>query len=175
MVNPVKQMNTKQIAIMTKQKSTGLVLIQMSLRLLEFSQEEHLDPGEHLITWHGPYRIVKQLSPVNSKLRNSANRLVAAPVHVIRMKLYYDAKDRPIEPPAFRTDNGDFSLTEDELPVDSFAPEIPRAEEPLDPVDGTSTVTESNQLIYREVNEQDKRQLTFQLSLTSKFIKSRKF
>ena len=46
--------------------------------------------------WHGPYRIVKQLSPVNFKLRNSANRLVAAPVHVNRMKLYYDAKDRPM-------------------------------------------------------------------------------
>ena len=99
--------------------------------------------------WHGPYRIVKQPSPVNFKLRNSANRLVAAPVHVNRMKLYYDAKDRPIEPPAVLTDNDDFSLTEDELPVDSFAPEIPRAEEPLDPVDETSTVTKSNQHIYR--------------------------
>ena len=31
--------------------------------------------------WHGPYRIMKQLSPVNFKLRNSANRLVATPVH----------------------------------------------------------------------------------------------
>ena len=38
--------------------------------------------------WHGPYRIVKQLSPVNFKLRNAANRLVATPVHVNRMKLY---------------------------------------------------------------------------------------
>ena len=72
--------------------------------------------------WHGPYCIVKQLSPVNFQLRNSVNRLVAAPVHVNRMKLYYDAKDRPIEPPAVLTDNDDFSLTEDELPVDSFAP-----------------------------------------------------
>ena len=42
--------------------------------------------------WHGPYRMVKQPSPVNFKLRNSANRLVATPVHVNRMKLYYGAK-----------------------------------------------------------------------------------
>ena len=57
---------------------------------------------------------MKQLSPVNFKLRNSANRLVATPVHVNRMKLYYGAKDRPIEPPAALNDNDDFSLTEDE-------------------------------------------------------------
>ena len=31
--------------------------------------------------WHGPHRIMKQLSPVNFELRNSANRLVATPVH----------------------------------------------------------------------------------------------
>ena len=81
--------------------------------------------------WHGPYRIVQQLSSVNFKLRNSANRLVSTPVHVNRMKLYFDAKDRPIEPPAVLNENDDFSLTENELPVDSFAPEVPRVEETL--------------------------------------------
>ena len=69
------------------------------------------------------------------------------------MKLYYDTKDRPIEPPAVLNDNDDFLLTEDELPVDSFAPEISRAEEPLDE---TSTVMKNNQ--HSNVNKQDKRE-----------------
>ena len=69
--------------------------------------------------WHGPFRIVKKISPVNFKLRNSANRLVAAPVHVNRMKPFYDTNDRPIEPPnTIPTDN--FCLNEDEIPEDSF-------------------------------------------------------
>ena len=55
------------------------------------------------------------------------------------MKLYYDAKDRPIEPPAVLNDN------------DDFAPEISRAEEPLDE---TSTVMKNNQ--HSNVNKQDK-------------------
>ena len=68
---------------------------------------------------HGPFRIVKKIPPVNFKLRNSANRLAAAPVHVNRMKPFYDTNDRPIEPPnSISTDN--FCLNEDEIPEDSF-------------------------------------------------------
>ena len=43
-----------------------------------------------LYKWHRPFRIVKQLSPVNFQLRTQANRLLSAPVHVNRMKLYFD-------------------------------------------------------------------------------------
>ena len=69
--------------------------------------------------WHGPFRIVQKISPVNFKLRNSANRLVAAPVHVNRMKPFYDTNDRPIEPPSsISTDN--FCLNKDEILEDSF-------------------------------------------------------
>ena len=69
--------------------------------------------------WHGPFCIVKKISPVNFKLRNSANRLVAAPVHVNRITPFYDTNDRPIKPPnSISTDN--FCLNEDEIPEDSF-------------------------------------------------------
>ena len=35
-----------------------------------------------LHNWHGPYRLVEQLSPVNFKLRTRDNRLLPTPVHV---------------------------------------------------------------------------------------------
>ena len=92
--------------------------------------------------WHGPYRIVKQLSPVNFQLRNSANRLVATPVHVNRMKPFYDAKDRPIEPPT-DDDDDNFALTEDELPESSFAPDTPNVEGPSDTIQTTGSAVES--------------------------------
>ncbi|XP_028417823.1 uncharacterized protein LOC114542487 [Dendronephthya gigantea] len=69
--------------------------------------------------WHGPYRIAEKVSPVNFKLRNLANRLIATPVHVNRMKLFYDANERPIEPPNDLVDD-DFSMREDDIPLDSF-------------------------------------------------------
>ena len=66
--------------------------------------------------WHGPYRIMKQLSP-RSILICGIQLIVSSQrqyMHVNRMKLYYDAKDRPIEPHAVLNDNDDFSFTEDE-------------------------------------------------------------
>ena len=69
--------------------------------------------------WHGPYRIVDKVSPVNFKLRNGASRLILTPVHVNRTKLYYDANDRPIEPPNDSL-NDNFMLREDEIPNDCF-------------------------------------------------------
>jgi transposase InsO family protein len=78
--------------------------------------------------WHGPYRIVEKLSPVNFRLRTAANRLVSVPVHANRMKPYFDANDRPIEPPPDYTDSDTFALAEAELPVDSFAPDVPDTE-----------------------------------------------
>ena len=75
--------------------------------------------------WHGPCRIVKQLSPVNFQLRNTTNRLVSTPLRFNCMKLYYEAKDRPITLSLVNDDDDKFSLTEDELPSDSFESELP--------------------------------------------------
>ena len=39
-----------------------------------------------LHNWHGPYRLVEQLSPVNFKLHTRDNCLLPTPVHVNRLK-----------------------------------------------------------------------------------------
>ena len=104
-----------------------------------------------LLAW--PVSHCETIVSVNSKLRNAANRLVTTPVHVNRMKVYYDAKDRPIEPPAALNDNDDFSLTDDELPVGSFPSELPSVEEELHKVDTMPDVTKSNQC--NELDKQD--------------------
>ena len=66
--------------------------------------------------WHGPFRIVKKLSPVNFQLKNAANRLVSTPVHVNRLKPFYDQNDRPIQPPIEDPEQAD-SLSEVDLPA----------------------------------------------------------
>ena len=76
-----------------------------------------------LYKWHGPFRIVKQLSPVNFQLRTQANRLLSAPVHVNRMKLYFDPDGRPTHSPDVDIEHDDLMLDESELPEDSFASE----------------------------------------------------
>ena len=43
--------------------------------------------------WHGPYRIVQKLSPVNYQLFTQENKPISAVVHVNRMKPYYDRAD----------------------------------------------------------------------------------
>ena len=62
-----------------------------------------------------------KLSPVHFKLRTLENKPVNAAVHLIRLKPYFDPKDRPIEalqeyPP---TGNKPYP-NEDGLPTDSF-------------------------------------------------------
>jgi len=49
--------------------------------------------------WHGPYRLVEQLSPVHFFLRSQDNSRVKFAVHVNRMKPYIDPDERPIDPP----------------------------------------------------------------------------
>jgi hypothetical protein len=128
--------------------------------------------------WHGPYRIVTKLSPVNFKLRNSSNRLTSTPVHVNRMKLFYDANDRPIEPPSDSLDDN-FTLREDEIPDDSFenTPEpqpdfsLPR-ELPNQPQNVESFINNSKQ-------DADRKMFKLRLQLTNKatvkYIKLRTF
>ncbi len=90
------------------------VLYQIGQRIWVYTPKTQKGLSKKLLhRWHGPYRIVQRLSPVTFKLCNSANRLVAAPVHVNRIKPFYDANDRPIEPPSEAIDD-DFSLKEDE-------------------------------------------------------------
>ena len=46
--------------------------------------------------WHGPYRVIDQLSPVHFQLVTCDNRKVTTKVHANCMKLFYDRSDRPI-------------------------------------------------------------------------------
>ena len=46
--------------------------------------------------WHGPFRIIKFVTPVTVMLRNQANRTVRQPVHISRLKLY-KSPQRPEE------------------------------------------------------------------------------
>ena len=89
-----------------------------------------------LFNWHGPYRVIKRLSPVHYLLRTASNNRVTSAVHVNRMKLFFDPDDRPIQGPT----DGDVPepyLFERDLPDDSF--EASTETEPVaaqDPEDG---------------------------------------
>ena len=48
------------------------------------------------------------------------------------MKIYYDVKDRQITPSPANDDDDEFSLTEDELPLDSFESELPNDKHTFD-------------------------------------------
>jgi hypothetical protein len=61
--------------------------------------------------WHGPYRIVRQVSPVNYELCTVGNRQYKEIVHVSRLKPFVDPKDRPS--PSFTS-----SSSEDKEEVD---------------------------------------------------------
>ncbi len=96
------------------------VLYNIGQRIWVYTQKTQKGLSKKLLhRWLGPYRIVQRLSPVTFQLRNSANRLVAAPVLVNCIKPFYDANDRPVEPPSEAIDQ-DFTLKEDEIPEDSF-------------------------------------------------------
>ena len=46
--------------------------------------------------WSGPYLLVSRTDPVNFRVRNlENNKLLAAPIHVNRMKFAYDRYVRP--------------------------------------------------------------------------------
>ena len=71
--------------------------------------------------YHGPYRIVKFLSPVHCILRANDNRRVSTTVHVSRLKRYIDPADRPTREPPFQVDEP--FLADSDLPKDSFISE----------------------------------------------------
>lgn len=68
--------------------------------------------------WHGPYRLVEQLSPVHFFLRSSNNSRVKFAVHVNRMKHYVDPDERPIDPPEEEVNEP--YLDHSDIPDDSF-------------------------------------------------------
>ena len=68
--------------------------------------------------WHGPFRIVKKMSPVHFRLKTMTNKPVTMSVHANRMKVYVDPRDRPIEPPDDNSDGPYLDL--DQLPRDSI-------------------------------------------------------
>ena len=84
-------------------------------------------------SWHGPYRLVRKLTPVTFELRTQTNKLLKAPVHVNKMKPFVDPTDRPLGEPELPPDNQDvpvfLNLQENEIPDDSFEP--PKYQHPL--------------------------------------------
>lgn len=72
-----------------------------------------------LHNFHGPYRIVEKLSPVNYRVRTCNNKPVSTIVHANRMKHFIDANERPIEAPTADDGNAPF-LAEDDIPANSF-------------------------------------------------------
>ena len=68
--------------------------------------------------WHGPFRIVKKMSPVHFRLKTMTNKPVTMSVHANRMKVYVDPRDRPIDPPDDNNDGPYLDL--DQLPRDSI-------------------------------------------------------
>ena len=88
--------------------------------------------------FHGPYRIVTQLSLVHFRLRTFDNRPVSVPVYANRMKPYYDPADRPPEP--LIADPCSPDLTNSDLPPDSFANDQAMDQSILDDSDRGSDV-----------------------------------
>lgn len=78
--------------------------------------------------WHGPYRIVKFLSPVHLVFRALDNRRVSTTVHASRMKCYIDPADRPTRPPPITVEEPYLANTD--LPSDSFSAETADQEIP---------------------------------------------
>jgi len=70
--------------------------------------------------WHGPYRIIEQLSPVHFALRTCDNRRLAAIIHANRLKPYYDPSNRPVDIPSGLDNPNEPCICEDEFPEDSF-------------------------------------------------------
>ena len=97
--------------------------------------------------YHGPYRIVKFLSPVHCILHASDNRRISTIVHVSRFKPYVSPDTRPIRQPPELIDEP--YLAEEDFPADSFLDEQhkgrpePQALDCANPLRVTSDVPES--------------------------------
>lgn len=71
--------------------------------------------------WHGPFRIIKKLSPVHYHLRAfNTNCEVTTTVHANRLKPVTDPDERPILPPP-EDHPSDPYLSLDDMPPDSFS------------------------------------------------------
>lgn len=68
--------------------------------------------------YHGPYRIVKFLSPVHCILHATDNRRISTTVHVSRLKPYISPDTRPIRQPPELVDEP--YLADEDFPADSF-------------------------------------------------------
>ena len=69
--------------------------------------------------WHGPYRIVEQMSPVNFRLEVTG-RPVPLIVHQDRLKPYFDPKLRPRENPLLDEDLELADIPLNDIPEDSI-------------------------------------------------------
>ena len=72
--------------------------------------------------WHGPYRLVEQLSPVHFFLRSQDNSRIKFAVHVNRMKPYIDPDERPIDPPDEEVNEP--YLHHSDIPEESFTGDV---------------------------------------------------
>lgn len=95
--------------------------------------------------WNGPFRICRKLSPVHYQVRTCDNRLVATTVHAIRLKHFYDPRDRPILPPT-EDDPDDLPFDTSVLPVpaDSFESAGPTSTNNANAVSDTDVSTTAN-------------------------------
>ena len=105
-------------------KNAAPILFNVSTRVWVYTPKNRKGLSKKSAhNYHGPYRIVSQLSPVHFKLRTMDNCLVSVPVHANQMKLYYDPTDRPVRVPILPKETPD--LSDMGLPPNSFNVNVP--------------------------------------------------
>lgn len=92
--------------------------------------------------WHGPYRLVEQMSPVHFFVRTENNSRAKFAVHVNRMKPYVSPDDRPINPPDEEPDEPYLDISdipEDSFDQDSTSQDQPDEAQNIDQASGSQT------------------------------------
>ena len=56
--------------------------------------------------WHGPFRLIDQVTPVSFKVANLQRKLQKGSIHVKQMKQYFTYDDPPINPPLQNNSTG---------------------------------------------------------------------
>ena len=92
--------------------------------------------------WHGPFRLVEQISPVNFKVTTIDGKEIKEAVHVSRMKQHYAMDEKPTDYPNIQ---GDVAEADIEELIDATKDVTNRNEL----VDVTGNPTQSKQLSYR--------------------------